>query len=152
MKMNKDYSLAEISLVYRKAKTNEEAPKIVSSSDAAKIFRSFLDKDSMNIREEAAVLFLNRANKVIGAYKVSSGGICSTVVDIRLILGVALKALSSSIVLAHTHPSGELKPSMADEHLTMKLKEAANYMDIKLLDHLILTTDTYFSFADEGII
>ena len=106
----------------------------------------------MNIKEEAVVLFLNRGNRVLGGYKVSSGGITGTVVDIRIILAIALKCLASGMILAHTHPSGELNPSNADKGLTQKLKEAANLMDISLLDHLIITSETYYSFADEEVI
>ena len=82
----------------------------------------------------------------------SSGGISGTIVDIRLILGVALKCLASGIILAHTHPSGELTPSRVDRELTQKLKEAAKLMDISLLEHLIITNEGYFSFADEGLV
>lgn len=106
----------------------------------------------MNIKEEAVVLFLNRGNRVLGGYKVSSGGITGTIVDIRIILAIALKCLASGIILAHTHPSGELNPSRADKELTLKLKEAAKLMDISLLDHLIISLVAYYSFADEGMI
>ena len=106
----------------------------------------------MNIKEEAVVLFLNRGNRVLGGYKVSSGGITGTVVDIRIILAIALKCLASGMILAHTHPSGELNPSRSDKELTLKLKEAAKLMDISLLDHLVITSDTYYSFADEGLL
>ena len=98
------------------------------------------------------MLFLNRGNRVLGGYKISSGGITGTVVDIRIILAIALKCLASGIILAHTHPSGELTPSRTDKELTQKLKEAAKLMDISLLDHLIITENAHYSFADEGIL
>ena len=99
-------------------------------------------------------MYLNRANKVIGIYPLSVGGITGTVADIRLILSVALKAAATSIILIHNHPSGNLTPSRADEQLTQKINEAAKYMDMKVIDHLILSPDenAYYSFADEGII
>jgi DNA repair protein RadC len=87
----------------------------------------------------------------VGAYHISSGGITGTVVDIKIVLAIALKALACAIVIAHTHPSGSLKPSRADEELILKLREAAKLMDILLLDHLILSTEGYYSFADEGV-
>lgn len=106
----------------------------------------------MSIKEEAAVMFLNRSNRVLCVNLVSSGGITGTVVDIRLILAMALKSLACAIMVAHTHPSGNLQPSRVDEALTVKLKEAARIMDIALLDHLILSTESYYSFADEGFL
>ena len=104
----------------------------------------------MTIKEECFALFLNRNNRIFGSYKISSGGITGTVVDIRLILSIALKSLSTGLILAHNHPSGNLKPSNADVDKTQRLKEAAKIMDIKLLDHLIITTEGFYSFADDG--
>jgi DNA repair protein RadC len=98
------------------------------------------------------VLLLNRANGVTGVYEASSGGITGTVADPRLILAAAIKSLSVSIILSHNHPSGNLNPSRADEEFTLKIKEAAKYHDIKVLDHIILTNEGYYSFADEGLI
>lgn len=145
-------SIPEISLTYSHKQALSKRPKITSSTDAEVVFREILDSNLLGIKEEAAVLFLNRANRVIGGYQLSSGGITGTIVDIRLVLGIALKALACSIVLAHTHPSGELNPSRADQALTLKLKEAAIVMDILLVDHLIITSCSYLSFADEGLL
>jgi DNA repair protein RadC len=98
-------------------------------------------------------MFMNRANRVIGINKLSFGGITGTVADIRLILGIALKTASTGIILSHNHPSGNLKPSFQDEQLTQKIKQAAELMDIKLLDHLIIgTNNEYISMADDGFI
>ena len=98
-------------------------------------------------------MYLNRANRVIGVFPVSTGGITATIADPRLILAVALKTGACSIILAHNHPSGNLKPSHADEELTHKIKEAAKFMDIKVIEHLIISPDRemYYSFADEGL-
>lgn len=101
--------------------------------------------------EEFKVVFLNRANRVIGVYDASSGGITGTVADPRLILAAAIKSLAVSIILSHNHPSGNLKPSKADEDLTTKIKEAAKYHDIRVIDHMIITSEGYYSFADEGL-
>src|SRR5687768_3079235 len=126
--------VTEIQIKYKHRIPTLQRPKIITSNDAELVFREILDKKLLTIKEEAAVLFLNRGNRVIGGYKISSGGITGTIIDLRLLLGIALKALACSIIIAHTHPSGELKASRADEELTRKLKEAAKLMDISLLD------------------
>ncbi len=145
-------NIAEIKVSYLPAKS--EKPKITTSQDALKIFRGFFPSDTIQLQEYFMALYLNRANKVIGIYPVSIGGITGTVADTRLILGVALKTAAVGIILAHNHPSGNLKPSHADEDLTNRIKEAARYMDIKVLDHIILAPDDdrYYSFADEGLL
>jgi DNA repair protein RadC len=97
------------------------------------------------------VLYLNRANRVIGSYQLSKGGITGTIVDVRLILSVALKTLATGLILARNHPSGNLKPSKADIQLTKKVKQAAKLMDIEELDHMILSSNEYFSFTDDGV-
>jgi DNA repair protein RadC len=104
------------------------------------------------MQEEFKVLLLNRGNKVIGIYEASAGGLTGTVADPRLILAAAIKSLAVSIILSHNHPSGNLKPSRADEELTQKIKVAANYHDIKVIDHIIITSEAYYSFAEEGLL
>jgi DNA repair protein RadC len=95
---------------------------------------------------------LNRCNRVLGIYELSSSGITGTVADVRLITTAALKANAVAIFLSHNLPSGKLKPSRADEELTRKIKEAGKYLDIQVLDHVIVTSEGYYSFADEGMI
>lgn len=102
--------------------------------------------------EEFMALYMNRANKVLGWSLISSGGLSGTVADPRVIYQIALKANASSIIVAHNHPSGNTKPSESDRRLTKKLRNAGDFLDINLLDHLILTDEKYFSFAEEGII
>ena len=102
-------------------------------------------------REVFAVLFLNRSNKINHFEIVSEGGITGTVADPRIILRKALEHDAVSIILCHNHPSGSLRPSRADEELTFKIREAARYFDIKVLDHVIVSDEGYYSFADEGI-
>ena len=97
-------------------------------------------------------MLLNRANKVISKEQISIGGVGGTVVDAKMVFKVAIQSLASSIILAHNHPSGNLNPSQADLDLTKKLKEAGKYLDIQVLDHLILTDGTYTSFADEQLL
>lgn len=144
--------VAEVELVYKTKVKASERPKITSSKDIYNILRQVWDENKIDMLEEFKVIFLNRANRVTGVYDASSGGITGTVADPRLILAAAIKSLSVSIVLSHNHPSGNLKPSRADEELTIKIKEAASYHDIKVLDHIIITSEAYFSFADEGLL
>ncbi len=102
--------------------------------------------------EEFWVLFLNRSNRIIDTYNLSKGGISGTVIDIRIILKKALELLASGIIICHNHPSGNTEPSDNDKQVTEKLKIAANQMDIKLLDHIIVSDNSYLSFSDEGLI
>jgi len=102
--------------------------------------------------EEFWLLMLNRANRVLGRFKVSQGGLSGTVIDTRIILKKALDNLASSIIVCHNHPSGNMQPSDADVKITEKLKKAAEMLEIKLLDHIIIADKSYFSFADEGLI
>jgi DNA repair protein RadC len=121
--------------------------RIGSSGELAR----YLQAQLKDLRHEVfAVLFLNKANKINHFEIISEGGITSTVADPRIILRKALEEDAVSIILCHNHPSGSLRPSEADELLTAKIKEAASYFDIRLLDHIIVSEDGYFSFADEG--
>jgi DNA repair protein RadC len=104
------------------------------------------------VHEEFWVLYLNRSNKIIEPYKCSQGGVSGTVIDVKLILKKALEVLASSIIISHNHPSGNALPSDNDKQITEKLGNASRHMDIKLLDHIIVANDAYFSFADEGLI
>jgi DNA repair protein RadC len=122
---------------------------VTASNDVAQYLQARL-KDYR--REIFAVVFLNRANKINHFEIVSEGGITGTIADPRIILKKALEEDAVSIILCHNHPSGSLKPSRADEELTAKIKEAARYLDIKVLDHIIVSADGYYSFADEGLI
>ncbi len=144
--------VAEVELVYKTKVKASERPKVTSSKDIYNILKLVWDENKIDMLEEFKVIFLNRANRVTGVYDASSGGITGTVADPRLILAAAIKSLSVSIVLSHNHPSGNLKPSRADEELTLKIKEAASYHDIKVLDHIIISSESYYSFADEGLI
>lgn len=144
-------TISEITVQYQPKKADR--PKITSSYDAMKIARNFFPPETIELQERFVAMYLNRANKVIGVYLVSVGGITGTLADIRLILSVALKAAATNIILIHNHPSGNLIPSRADLDLTQKIKEAASYMDVIVTDHLILSPDeAYYSFADEGVL
>jgi DNA repair protein RadC len=144
--------VAEVELVYKTEVKASERPQIKTSHDCFNILKEIWDDNKIDMLEQFKVLLLNRANKVIGVYQASSGGITGTIADSRLILAAAIKALAVSIVLSHNHPSGNLKPSAADEELTYKIKSACKYHDIKVLDHIIVSSEGYYSFADEGLI
>ena len=123
--------------------------KITGSKDAADFFFPILG--DLN-HEEFWVMLLNRGNKIIDTFMISQGGISGTVIDVRLILKTALEKLASSIILCHNHPSGTMQASDADHKITAKIKNAAEIMDITVLDHLIIGQITYLSFADEGML
>ncbi|MBR9923277.1 MAG: JAB domain-containing protein [Bacteroidetes bacterium] len=149
--MNKN-TISEIKVTYTHPTHQDERITIRSSKDANNAFSSVWDHDLIELQEEFKVLLLNRANQVLGIYHVSKGSISGTVVDTRMILAVALKANACSIILAHNHPSGNLRPSEADKTLTKKIVEAGKLVDINVLDHLIITREAYCSLADEGMI
>lgn len=142
---------AEVELVYKSKVKASQRPVIRDSNDSYIILRQTWDENKIEMLEEFKVLFLNRGNRVLGVYEVSSGGISGTIADPRLILAAAIKTLAVNIILSHNHPSGNLKPSKADEEITMKIKEAGKFHDITVLDHIILNSETYLSFADEGL-
>lgn len=124
--------------------------KITSSFSASDILRKIFNADTFYWQEEMILLCLNNANKVIGYYKLSSGGITRTLVDVRMIFAIALKTGCVGIVIAHNHPSGTLQPSESDKAITKKIKIAGETLDIKLVDHLILTDENFYSFSDNG--
>jgi DNA repair protein RadC len=125
--------------------------QVRSSHSAYDYISRVYDEATIGLYEEFMVLLLNRANRVLGCLKLSRGGLTGTVVDLRILYGTALKAMASGIIIAHNHPSGNLKPSDADRQLTSQIKQAGKLLDITLLDHLILGTEgDYASFADEG--
>ena len=123
--------------------------RVTSSQDVTGIFQPMLADLP---HEEFWVLLLNKANKIIDKVRVSQGGVTGTAVDVRIIVKVAVEHLASSIIIAHNHPSGNPKPSDKDIAITKKLKEATNLFDIAMLDHLIITDNECYSFADNGIL
>ena len=143
-------NLPEITLKLKKGDVLKS--KITKSSDAVEVFRKVWDNDLLEICESFMVIFLNRNNTTIGWFKVSQGGLSGTIVDNRLILVTALNCLASGMIICHNHPSGNTEPSEADKKVTEKLKQAALLLDIQVIDHIILTENSFYSFADEGII
>jgi len=144
--------VAEIQVSYHPHFKASERPKINSSREVYDIMRSNWNHNTIDLREEFNILLLNRANKVLGIYQVSTGGMSGTVVDPKLIFGVALKAGASSIILTHNHPSGNLKPSAEDLKVTKRLVECGKLLDLPILDHMIITSESFFSFSDEGLL
>lgn len=133
----------------RHASLNLEKTIVNGSASVANYLQTILaDYD----HEVFVVLFLNRANKINHFEVISSGGMSGTVADPRLIMRRALEEKAVSLILCHNHPSGSLKPSVADRELTFKIREAARFFDISILDHIIVSQDGFFSFADEGIL
>jgi len=136
----------EISVKYRTKK--KDLVTITSSGDSDKTLRTWF-VDCMEHRERFVAMFLNRANKVVGIQNVGEGGTSSCVVDVKVIAQGAILSNASAVILAHNHPSGQLKPSESDKKITQKVKAGLGLFDIKILDHLILTSLSYYSFADE---
>ncbi|KRB57218.1 DNA repair protein RadC [Flavobacterium sp. Root186] len=132
----------------RRAEDTVELSKIISSKNAFEIMQPIIGELS---HEEFWVLFLNNSNKVISKSQLSKGGIAGTIVDIRLVFKLALENGATGLILCHNHPSGNLKPSDADKQITKKIKTAGEILDVKILDHLIITETKYYSFVDEGI-
>lgn len=143
----------EIKVSYKERITSPFWYKINSSKDVAKMLVETWDSDTIALHESFKVVLLNNNNKVKGIYQLSKGGITGTLVDIRILFAVILKTLSVAIILTHNHPSGTLKVSESDKQITQKIKKAAELLDIKLLDHiLIVPNGEYYSFADNGIL
>jgi len=144
--------VAEIELVYKTRVKASERPVIGKSNDAAKLLMSLWNEGKIDFVEQFKILLLNRANRVLGVVDISTGGVTGTIADPKLIFSAALKANACGIILSHNHPSGNIKPSPADEQLTAKIKAAGKYLDINVLDHVIVTSENYYSFAEEGLL
>lgn len=141
------YSFNEILLKKGKKKCSLKNVKITSTQETAKLIRSFY-KDDLEIYESAFILCVNNQNEPTGFAKIGQGGVTGVVVDIRIISKVAIDSLATGIILAHNHPSGNKMPSKEDQQLTERIKKAMDIFGIRFLDHLIITTDDYYSFGD----
>ncbi len=146
--VNPPSEVAEIKVSYSTHNTSKV--KVNSVLKAYQLLLSSWDINIIELQEEFKILLLNRANEALGIYPLSKGGITGTVVDSRLIFAVALKCNATGILLCHNHPSGNLKPSDADITLTRSIKKCADFLDINLIDHLIITKNGCFSFSNEG--
>lgn len=145
-------TVSEIQLVYRTKVAPSERPKISSSRSAYDLLLQAWDFDKIEFIEQFKILLLNKGNRALGSYELSTGGTSGTVVDIRLVFAAALKANASGIIMVHNHPSGNLAASQADKEITAKAVQAGKLLDIPVLDHLIISSEGYMSFADEGLL
>ena len=146
-------TVSEIDIVYKSKVKASLRPKILNSKDAHSIFLKYWDENKIELVEQFSVMFLNRANKVLGIYQMSTGGITGTIADIRLLFAAALKISAVSFLVCHNHPSSNISASKSDRELTEKIKRAGELLDIKLLDHIIINADVdYYSMADDGLI
>lgn len=141
----------EVQLMYKRKNEISEY-SIESSIDAVEIFRGQFPEGSIDHREFVFMMCLSQANKVLNVSKISEGGLSSCVLDVRLIFQTALLSNASAIILCHNHPSGSLRPSTEDLKITQEIKAAGKLMKIELLDHIIITSDSYYAFADDAII
>lgn len=142
---NTNINLYEI----KKGKTEFPKMKCTSSNDAYQYMKQFYS-DDIEIYESSFIIMLNRANVIIAYAKISQGGIIGTVIDPKIVGYYAMQSLASGIIIVHNHPSGNLQPSQADDNITQKLKNTLLIIETQLLDHLIITKDGYYSYADEG--
>src|SRR6476620_5478684 len=133
---NSLFQVSEISVSYKPKFKASERPKVSSSRQVYDILIDHWNTDIIELKEQFKIMLLNRANKVIGIYEVSNGGISGTIADPKLIFSTALKTCASSIILTHNHPSGNLRPSEADIKLTEKIKAGGKLLDIAVLDHV----------------
>lgn len=146
------YVVNEISLVYNRTFTLSDRPVVNSAKRAADLLREFWDLDKIDLQEQFRILLLSPSGLLLGTYECSTGGISMTIADPRLIFTCALKANARSIIIAHNHPSGNLKPSEADIKLTRKLIEGGKLLEIVIADHIIITSEGYLSLAEEGLL
>lgn len=127
----------------------QPAVKVQSGKDAVQYARNFYS-DDIDIYESAFIILLNRASNTIGWAKISQGGVAGTIVDIKIVCKYAIDSLASNVIFVHNHPSGNTMPSPDDDRLTKRMKDALGILDVRLLDSIILTSDNYYSFNDEG--
>lgn len=140
---------AEIKVVYKTKVAASDRPRITCSQNAVDVLRPFYE-DYMELKEAFHVIYLNRANRVIAVIRISEGSATATTVDPKHVMQPAILLNATGMILCHNHPSGNLKPSEADNHLTSTMKSICKMFDIQLLDHIILTLESFYSYADEA--
>lgn len=145
------YQVAEIELIYKTKVQASQRPKVESSRDAYNVLIQSWNPDRLEFIEEFKILLLNNASRVLGIFEVSKGGISGASADVRIVFAAALKANATGIILAHNHPSGQLVPSDADKYITENMRKAGELLNIRVLDHLIVTADGFYSFSDESL-
>jgi DNA repair protein RadC len=148
------YQVAEIELIYKTNVQASQRPKMESSRDAYKVLMQSWNPDrgssvALEFIEEFKILLLNNASRVLGIFEVSKGGISGASADVRIVFAAALKANATGIILAHNHPSGQLVPSDADKYITENMRKAGELLNIRVVDHLIVTAEGFCSFSDD---
>lgn len=147
---SKETAVSQIELSYIPKKKMSELPKVSNADDAYQILLKSWDKTKLQFVEQFKVMLLNRAGRVLGICTLTTGSDSGTIVDLKLIFAIVLKAYAGRIVLAHNHPSGSLLPSRNDFEATYRIKQAARLLEVQIDDHLIISAEGYYSFADEG--
>ena len=150
--LNPLFQVSEIQVSYQPKFKVSECPKVSSSREAYRVLISNWDIQRIYFQEQFYVLMLNMSGRVIGIALISTGGKAATIADPKIIFSIALKVQATSIILAHNHPSENLKPSQADLNLTRRMVEAGKMLELPVIDHLIVTADRFYSFGDEGLI
>lgn len=144
------YKVAEVQVSYKPDYKASERPKITSSKEAYDLLIQW-DLGKIEFLEQSKMILLNRQNRVLGLVDISTGGVSGTILDPKIIFSIALKANTSAIILSHNHPSGHIQPSQSDIRLTHQLKDGGKLLEILVWDHLIITNENYYSFADDGM-
>lgn len=142
--------VSEIELIYKSGSPIEDRVKVRSSKEAYAVLMGAWDENKIDFVEQAKVLLLNRAKDVLGIYELSTGGCTGTILEPKLVFVAAMKANATSLILAHNHPSGSLRPSYEDTSMTKKISAAGHLLHLPVEDHLIVTRNGYYSFADNG--
>jgi len=151
METKNNLRVAEVKVSYSTKIKASDRPKVNTSTEIYEILQNSWNWEIIEFIEEFKIILLSRANRVLGIVPISVGGTAGTIADPKIIFVTALKCNAASLVLCHNHPSGNLRPSHADIELTRKLKSAGEFLDLPVLDHIILSKDGYLSFADEGM-
>ncbi|CAA0163373.1 putative DNA repair protein [Tenacibaculum maritimum] len=142
-------NIAEVKVSY--TTNNAEKLRVTNSKTSYDVLLACWNKNTLELQEEFKVLLLNRNNQVLGIYPLSKGGTTSSIVDVKLLFSVALKCNAHGIILAHNHPSGNFNPSTPDKNITTKIINASKLLDLKILDHIIVSKQSYYSFADNNL-
>lgn len=146
------YKLAEVELIYRNKTKVSDRPRVQTSREVYRLLRHSWDNNKIELLEQFKIVLTDRRNACIGIAEISTGGVSGCVADPKIMFAIALKARATGLIMAHNHPSGALKPSQADIELTQRMVKGGKYLDITVLDHLIVTSeDKYYSFSDEGM-
>ena len=148
--MTTDFKVAEVQLSYRNTVPYKKRTQITNAKEAYKVLLKIHNDDTIDYTESFRVIYLNQSNHVLGCRTISEGGLTNTQSDIRTIMQGALLTNAVAMIIAHNHPSGNVTPSEKDIKITSQINKAAKLLDLQLLDHIIYTRETYFSFADDG--